>query len=61
MAKTRQLVVRRDVGEGGGVPAYAMLGGRASGRYLWDTLMEAGAEFDIAPIGQEAVRRLNAA
>lgn len=61
VAKTRQLVVRRDAGRGGGgVPAYAMLGGRASGGYLWDTLMEAGAEFDIAAIGQEAVRRLNA-
>jgi heterotetrameric sarcosine oxidase gamma subunit len=64
VAKTRQLVVRRDAGSqnagiGARLPAYAMLGGRASGRYFWDVLLEAGAEFDIAPIGQESVRGLD--
>jgi len=57
VAKTPQLVVRRDAG--GGLPAYALLGGRPLGRYLWDTLLEAGEELDIAPIGQEAVTRLD--
>ena len=55
VARVKALVVRADAG---GRPAYRVLGGRAPGAYVWDTLMEAGAEFGIAPIGAAALREL---
>lgn len=57
VARVKALVVRADAG---GLPAYRVLGGRAPGAYVWDTLMEAGAEFGIAPIGAAALRELQA-
>lgn len=55
VAKTKQLVVRSDIGN---VPAYRLLGGRALGAYMWDTLMEAGAGLGIEPIGATALNTL---
>ena len=57
VARVRALVVRADAGE---LPAYRVLGGRALGAYVWDILMEAGAELGIAPIGAAALRELQA-
>ncbi len=52
-AKTKQLIIRRDET---GLPAFAAIGGRSSASYLWETTMEAGAEFGITPIGASALR-----
>ena len=57
VARVKALVVRSDAGE---LPAYRVLGGRAQGAYVWDILMEAGAELGIAPIGAAALRELQA-
>ncbi len=56
VAKTRQLIVRGDVG---GLPSYSLIGGRSLGAYLWDTLMQAGAEFAVAPLGLRDLRALS--
>ena len=52
-AKTKQLIIRRDES---GLPEFAVIGGRSSASYLWETTMEAGAEFGITPIGASALR-----
>jgi len=52
-AKTKQLIIRRDKS---GMSAFAVIGGRSSASYLWETTMEAGAEFGITPIGASALR-----
>ena len=57
VARVKALVVRADAG---GRPAWRVLGGRALGAYVWDTLMEAGAGLGIAPIGAAALRELEA-
>lgn len=44
LAKTRQLIIRRDEG---GVRAYAMIGGRSLGAYLLATMLEAGQDLGI--------------
>ena len=56
VARTRQLIVRGDVG---GLPSYSLIGGRSLGAYLWDTLMQAGAEFAVAPLGLRDLRALS--
>ena len=48
VAKTTQLIIRRDLGE---QPAYALIGGRSLAAYLWQTIMEAGQDLDIQPVG----------
>ena len=55
VAKTNQLIIRRDIGEW---PAYSLIGARSFGAYLWSVLMEAGMEWDIEPIGRSAHRTL---
>lgn len=55
VAKTRQLVIRADLGD---LPAYRLIGGRALGLYLWDTLMEAGRDLGVEPIGADALLTL---
>ena len=52
-AKTKQLIIRRDET---GLPAFVVIGGRSFASYLWETTMEAGAEFGITPIGASALR-----
>jgi aminomethyltransferase len=55
VAKTPQLVRRRDLG---GLPAYSLVGARSLGAYLWEALLEAGHGLGLAPVGQAALRAL---
>lgn len=55
LVKTTQLIIRRDIGE---LPAFSIIGAQSLGPYVWDTLMEAGREFGLAPIGRAALERL---
>lgn len=52
VAKTTQLIIRRDLGD---VPAYAIIGGRSLAAYLWQTILEAGQDLGIQPIGLEGL------
>lgn len=52
MAKTTQIIIRRDVDD---TPAYALIGGRSYGAYLWETIMEAGENLGIGSAGQAAL------
>jgi heterotetrameric sarcosine oxidase gamma subunit len=53
-AKTKQLIIRQDEMT---TLAFAVIGGRSSASYLWETVMEAGAEFDITPVGANTLRQ----
>ena len=55
MAKTAQLIIRRDRNE---LPAYAVIGARSFGTYLWQTILEAGADLGLEPMGQAALNQL---
>ena len=37
---------------------FSVIGARSLGAYLWDTMMEAGQEWDAVPIGRAALRAL---
>ncbi len=52
LAKTTQLIIRCDIGE---LPAFSIIGVQSLGVYVWDTLMEAGREFGVVPIGTAAL------
>ena len=56
LAKTTQLIIRRDIGE---LPAFSIIGAQSLGSYVWDTLMEAGSEFEVVPIGKTALAALS--
>lgn len=49
LAKTSQLIIRHDVAD---VPAYALIGPRSLGAYLWQTIMETGDDLGLEPLGQ---------
>jgi sarcosine oxidase subunit alpha len=55
VAKTRQLVMRRDFGP---VPAFSLAGAQSLAAYVWDVIAEAGREFGLAPIGIAALAEL---
>jgi heterotetrameric sarcosine oxidase gamma subunit len=55
LAKTKQLILRRDFGA---LPTYTIIGAQSLAAYLWDVMMEAGHDFGIAPIGVAALREL---
>ena len=55
VAKTHQLIIRADVAD---LPAYRLIGGRDLGAYVWDTLMEAGRDLQLSPIGWLGLQRL---
>ena len=55
LAKTTQLIIRCDIGE---LPAFSIIGVQSLGPYVWDTLMEAGREFGVVPIGRAALTAL---
>ena len=55
LAKTTQLIIRRDIGE---LPAFSIIGTQSLGPYVWDTMMEAGKEFGLVPIGRAALDML---
>ena len=57
LAKTTQLIIRYDIGES---PAFSIIGVQSLGAYIWDTMMEAGREFGIVPIGRAALAALGA-
>jgi heterotetrameric sarcosine oxidase gamma subunit len=61
VAKTSQLIIRSDsVSASGGetVTGFTLIGARSLAAYLWETLLEAGRDLDIAPIGQTALEQL---
>ena len=58
VAKTWQLIVRQDVG---GVPVFALIGPRSLALYLWDTILDAGGELNLTPVGYNAFRQLEGA
>jgi heterotetrameric sarcosine oxidase gamma subunit len=55
LAKTRQTIVRSDLG---GLPTFTLLGARSLAAYLWDSLLETGAPFNLAPLGVTALEAL---
>jgi sarcosine oxidase subunit alpha len=55
VAKTKQMVVRRDFGP---LPAYTLVGAQSLAAYLWEVVLTAGREFGIEPIGVAALREL---
>ena len=55
LAKTTQLIIRRDIGE---LPAFSIIGARSMGVYLWETIMEAGHEWGLVPMGCAALNLL---
>ena len=52
LAKTTQLIIRCDIGE---LLAFSIIGVQSLAPYVWDTMMEAGREFGVAPIGRAAL------
>ena len=58
VAKTTQLVIRRDSGS---LPVFVLCGAGSLAVYLWDIITEAGEEFGLQPIGQTALDQLLAA
>jgi heterotetrameric sarcosine oxidase gamma subunit len=55
VARTRQLILRRDFGP---LPAYQLVGDQSLAAYLWGVLMEAGRGAGLRPVGVEALRVL---
>jgi len=55
VAKTAQLIIRADLVE---LPAFSLIGASSLGAYLWETIMKAGRDLGIAPVGQTAIERL---
>lgn len=62
VAKTRQLILRHDLKprDGAPIPAFSLIGARSLAAYLWQTILEAGHDLDLAPIGRSALERLRA-
>lgn len=61
VAKTTQLIIRHDLIAPAGLqtaPAYALIGGRSLAAYLWQTIMEAGQDLGIQPIGSAVLESL---
>lgn len=55
LAKTKQLIIRRDFGS---LPTFTFAGAQSLSAYVWEVVMETGQEFGIAPIGVAAMRIL---
>lgn len=59
LARTRQLILRRDFGQPpNSLPAYTLIGARSLAAFVWEALMEAGREFGLRPVGVTALREL---
>ena len=56
VAKTRQIVIRQDVGD---LPAFALIGASSLAAYLWETILVAGRDVGLQAVGQAALKRLN--
>lgn len=57
VAKTSQIIVRQDIGD---LPAFSVIGARSLGEYLWDTIMKAGQDLNIRPLGHRALADMDA-
>lgn len=57
VARMNAIVIRSDLGN---APAFHLLADSASAEYLWDCILDAMEEFDGAPTGLAALRRLAA-
>ncbi|HLF90591.1 MAG TPA: sarcosine oxidase subunit gamma family protein [Anaerolineales bacterium] len=55
VAKTPQIITRHDLA---GIRAYALIGDRSFGVYLWETAMKAGQDLGIAAVGMKALQAL---
>jgi heterotetrameric sarcosine oxidase gamma subunit len=55
VAKTAQLVIRSDQGRW---PAYAVIGPRSLGAYLWETIVEAGRDLKLVLLGEALLQEL---
>lgn len=55
VAKIKQLILRRDISE---LPVYALIGDRSLAAYLWETILEAGRDLKITPMGRAALDSL---
>jgi len=56
VAKTSQLILRHDIGA---VPAFALLGDRSFGVYLWETAFDAAKDLAVGVAGMEALANLS--
>jgi len=51
-AKVRTTILRRDIEK---APRYDLFAERSYGEYLWDSILDAGMEFGIQPVGWQAL------
>jgi len=61
VAKTTQLIIRHDLDNRhawGDLLAYRLIGAASLGPYLWQTIMAAGADLGISPLGAAALDSL---
>lgn len=59
VAKTNQIIIRRDLSGLNPLPVYALVGGRSLAAYLWETILEAGRDLSVTSIGRSALDLLN--
>lgn len=57
LAHVRTIVLRKDIS---GMPAYHLLVSREYGESVWESVLHAGQEFNLAPFGLQAEQRLRA-
>ncbi|MFQ5436180.1 MAG: sarcosine oxidase subunit gamma family protein, partial [Anaerolineae bacterium] len=55
VAKTAQIIIRRDMVGKQTVPAYTLIGARSFAAYLWQTILAAGRDLSVQPVGQAAL------
>lgn len=55
-AKVRATIIRHDQGN---LPIFELYADRSNGGYLWDTILDAGKELGIRPVGWETIRGVN--
>ena len=61
LAKTSQLIIRSDIVSASGdesMTAFSLVGARSLAEYLWETVLEAGRDLDISPIGLATLDQL---
>jgi sarcosine oxidase, subunit alpha len=56
VAHVRAIVLRQDLGP---IPAFHLLVSREYGESVWEAILHAGQEFDLAPFGFEALKLLS--
>ena len=55
VARTTQLIIRCDLGQ---LPVFTLVGARSLAAYLWDTIIQAGRDLGITPIGRLALQAI---